>query len=230
MATQEGLARLVGSLQALTVRLTGYEFGAQFVNPLTLHWNGVVDETWVCEPGVQIGLTQSSFAYTNGVQVEADANELLFRHSGPSLDLGSVLAPSLARSYVNSFGVDNWVGVSLEFLARVRAPDTPNSNDSMVWPGLLNQLEIDRVQPAFSTTVLYTHSDKIVRVELGLDPHSDPFGLSCTGQIHRELADSAEDAQNQLQMLLSNWESDWREVLLTAGQLLNASPGQGGQR
>ena len=234
MSTQEGSSRLAGSLQALTVRLIGYDFSAQFVNPLSLHWNGVVDETWICEPSVQIGLTESSFAYTNGVHVEASGDELLFRHSGTSVAQGPVLAPQLAGRYVDSFGIGNWIGVSLEFSTRVRernsAPDTTSPIDSLVWPGLLNRLAINDVRPVVGSTVLYTHPDRTIRIEVVLDSHSDPSGLSCTGQIHRDLAGSPEEALNQLQMILANWESDWKEVLSTAGQLLSAYPDQGGQR
>ena len=233
MSTQEGSPRLVGSLQAITVRLNGYDFGAQFVNPLSLHWSGVVDETWICEPGVQIGLTESSFDYTNGVHVEATNNELLFRHNGASLGQESVLVPQLARRYVDSFGIGNWLEVSLEFNTRVHesnsAPDSPSPIDSIVWPGLLDRLDINGVRPVIGSTVLYVHPDKTIRIEVVLDSHSDPLSLSCTGQIHRELGSSPEDAGNQLQSILSNWESDWKEVLSTAGSLLSAYPGQGGQ-
>ena len=128
MSTQTDSPGLRGVLLELTVRLDGYDFGAQFVNPLSLYWNGVVDDTWHCEPGAQIGVTESNFTYTNGVHIEATSDELLFK-SRASSPRGPALAPELAQKYVESFGADHWIGVSLEFLIRVREfvepPDTP---------------------------------------------------------------------------------------------------------
>ena len=140
MSTQESSSRLTGALQALTVKLNGYDFSAQFVNPLSLHWAGVVDETWICEPGVQIGLTESSFTYTNGVHIEATGDELLFRDAGDPAGQRPMLVPQLVQKYVDSFGISDWIGVSLEFFTHVRerisGPSTPSPIDSMVWPGL----------------------------------------------------------------------------------------------
>ena len=66
MASHEGLPTVEANLQTLTVNLIGFEPISQFVNPVTLYVNGVVDDTWVCEKGALIGITESSFSYTNG--------------------------------------------------------------------------------------------------------------------------------------------------------------------
>ena len=119
MATGEGSPKLAAGLQSLSVNLIGYESNAQFVNPLTLLWNQVVDETWVCEMGAQIGLTQSSFTYTNGVQVEAYEDHVSFKQSGSPLGASNTLAAEIASRYVDAFGAANWMAVSIEFLGAI---------------------------------------------------------------------------------------------------------------
>ena len=233
MSTQEGSSRLVGSLLEFAVRLHGYDLGAQFVNPLSLHWNGVVDETWICEPGVKIGITESSFSYTNGVNIEATGEELLFRGSRLSSSQESALALQAAKKYTSSFGVGNVAGVSLEFTVRIRertnTPDVPDPIDSLVYPGLLRRLNIEGVQPAVGSTVAYAYPDRVTRVELVMDSNLDPLGIQCNGIVYRDLAEPAEEAQGQLQSIFENWRSDWTEVLSTASQLLGAYPGDGEQ-
>ena len=230
MSTGEGLTALAASLRTLTVNLIGYESNAQFVNPLNLLWNQVVDETWVCEKGAQIGLNQSSFTYTNGVQVEAFEDSVTFKQSGTPLVPGPALAAEIATRYVDAFGANNWMAISFEFLARINLSKIADFVAPDIWPELSDRLTINEIQPRFGTNVFYFYPEKRVRVELNFDPSSDPDNLTCLGWVYRELSSISGEADAELQAAFGAWESDWDEVTTTAANLLTASIISGGSK
>lgn len=223
MAAHEGLPSLAVGLQSLTVNLIGYESNAQFVNPLTLLWNRVVDETWVCEMGAQIGLTKSSFTYTNGVRVDAFEDNVSIRQGGSPLAPDAVLSMDFARRYVDAFGAGNWMAVAVEFLAEISISANPEYVGLETWPGIAEDVALRDIQPRFGTNVFYSFPDRRLRVEISRDPGSVPSGLTCFAWIHRELSPDPHQAQSELHSVLSGWETDWEEVVLAATQLLTGT-------
>ena len=219
MPTHQGSPDSTVNLQSVSVNLIGLESNAQFVNPLTLQWNRVVDETWVCEMGSQLGLTHSSFTYTNGVQVEAAEENVTFRHRGSFLTPETVLSVELARRYVEAFGPGDWMAISTEFLAEISPKVFLDSVDTDSWPRFESQLSLNAVLPRFGANVLYSYPDRILRVELSRDLSSEGADLTCIAWIHRELSPNPNRSQGELQSALEGWESDWAEVVVAATQL-----------
>ena len=223
MAAHEGLPSLAVGLQSLTVNLIGYESNAQFVNPLTLLWNRVVDETWVCEMGAQIGLTQSSFTYTNGVRVDAFEDNVSIRQRGSPLAPDAVLSMDFARRYVDAFGAGNWMAVAVEFLAEISMSANPDHVGLKTWPGIGEKIALGDIQPRFGTNVFYFFPDRRLRVEISRDSGSAPTSLTCFAWVHRELNSDPHQAQSELHSVLGGWETDWEEVVLAANQLLTGT-------
>ena len=228
MSTKERPTDLVVSLESVTITLIGYESNAQFVNPLTLLSNRVVDESWVCEMGAQVGLTESRFSYANGVQVEAFEDNVIFRQKKRIHDSDFVTVVGLASRYVEAMGAGDWMGVSFEFLGQIDLPSNRDVVDPEIWPTLSRQLTRDGVEPRFGTNVFYSYPDRRLRVDLSLDPRSGFNELTCVGWVSRELSMDSYEAERQLGIAFGGWESDWQGVIATAAKLLTSSSPPGG--
>ena len=222
MVSQESLPPLVVNLQTLTVNLIGDEGNVQFVNPHTFYWNGAVDQTWVLQRGARIGFTQSSFSYTNGVQVEASRDTISFRQQGDSLTPNGVLSVNLAKWYANAFGAAGLFEVSVEFSARI------DIAAHYVAPFLKSSLQFaDHLvshpnQPAFGTFAVVPYPDRTLRVDFSYVPWSDPNCLTCTGQVSRQLSDDINQGLSELHLAIDRWPADWLDVLNEASPLLRA--------
>lgn len=225
METDEVSPNSPASLQGVTANLFGYESNCQFINPMTLSSNGMVDESWICESGAQIGLTRSSFSYTNGVQVEAYDDIVSFRHRGTPLAPSEALSTWLARRYVEVFDASNWIGCSIEFFATISLSDMPSFAP---WPHFSAALSIEDVRPRIGVNAIYQFPDKRVRVDMDQSARPDADSLNCYGWVYRPLTDSADDNQVALESCLENWQSDWQDVLGVISGLIEATPAQGG--
>jgi hypothetical protein len=169
--------------------------------------------------GSQLGLTHSSFTYTNGVQVEAAEENVTFRHRGSFLTPETVLSVELARRYVEAFGPGNWMALSTEFFAEISPKVFSNSVDTDGWPGFENQLSLNGAVPRFGANVLYSYPDRILRVELSRDLSSESPDLTCIAWVQRELSPNPDRSKGELQSALEGWESDWTEVVVAATQI-----------
>ena len=223
MENSEASPAITATLQTFTVNLIGFEGNPQFVNPLALHSNGVVDEDWVCEKGVQIGLTQSSFSYTNGVQVEAFEDTVSFTHRGAPLVPSTALSAKLAKRYIDVLDAKNWIAISLEFMGRTELPRDSATSGTELWPSFADQVVLQGVQPRIGTDAFFLFPDRRLRVELNLAQGSDPAYLSCSGWVHRLLGSAPDQTQSKLHSVLDSWESDWGEVIEAASSLLAAT-------
>ena len=223
MATQQGSPDAKVNLLSVAVNLIGFESNAQFINPLTLHWNRVVDETWVCEVGAQLGLTLSRFTYTNGVQVEATEETVTFRHRGSFLTPDSVLSVELARRYVDAFGSGDLMAISTEFFGYINPAIFTGSFDESEWPRFEGQLALNGVTPRFGTNVFYFYPDRRLRVELSRELDSGPLDLTCLAWVYRELDPNPRRSRDELLAAFDGWESDWAEAMVAAGQLFSST-------
>ena len=223
MATLEGVSAFEVSLETLNINLICVESSAQFVNPLTLYSNGIVDETWVCEKGAQMGLTHSTFSYTNGVEVEAVEDVVGFRHDASPLIPSAVLSAKLAKRYADALGIGNFIAVSMEFAARIKLLGKFAASSETPWPPIVDSLVLQGVQPRFSAEVFYVFPDRSLRAELGCVPNSNPTELTCNGWVHRYLEGTPDQARSTLQTTLDGWESDWGEVIDAASRLFEAT-------
>ena len=223
MKGPEALNELTIGLQMLAVSLVGVGANPQFVNPATLLANNVVDGSWVCEKGVQIGITESTFRYTNGVRVNAGDDTLTFRQFG---DLGGdavVLSPDLAMRFVAAFDADDWFAVNLEFGGRLFLPPDQSVSLASLWDRFSEKITHEGVVPSFSTNAFYRFQDRNMAVSLRGAPRPEQGYIMCSGSVRRNLDDdSSEEPGTQLQQVCTNWASDWSEVASIAIQLVNA--------
>jgi hypothetical protein len=222
----EGSPILEVSLRSLAVNLIGFESNSQFVNPLTLYSNGIVDETWVCENGAQIGLLRSSFSYTNGVHVEAFDETISFRQIGTSISPSAALSTKLARKYIAAFNISDWHAVSVEFEAMAELSGESAADPSLSWPPFIDDLVFRDAQPRFGTNVFYYHPDRRLRIEIGRSPNSN--SLSWLAWVYRPLDSDQSQAESQLKAALEDCQSDWEDVVNVASRLLAATIALGG--
>ena len=229
MKGPEGLNEFTIGLQMLAVSLVGVGANPQFVNPVTLLANNVVDESWVCEKGAQIGITESAFRYTNGVHVEAGDDTLTFRQFG---DLGGereILSPDLAMRFVTAFDADDWFAVNLEFRGRLALQPDQSVPLVSLWDRFSEKITHENVVPSFSTNTFYRFQDRNMAVSLSGPPRRGQGYIICSGSVRRNLDDdSSEEFGIQLQQVCTNWASDWSDVASIAIQLVNAQLFLGG--
>ena len=224
MAAEGSPQALSVSLQSLAVTLIGYESNAQFVNPLTLLWNRVVDDSWICQMGAQIGVTNSSFTYTNGVQVEASDGDVTFRQRGHSLMPKDILITELARRYVDAFGAEDWIALSVEFVGGI---DHSDGSDLAKWHSLSDRIAIEGIQPRLGTSAFYALENQRLRVEISLNPHSEPHELNSFAWLNRDLTSDTKQPQTDLRSALNGWEADWEKVTKATKLLLTMVVGTG---
>ena len=209
------------TLHSLTLSLISYdEDVAQFVNPITLYSNRVVDETWICEKGAQIGLTRSSFSYTNGVAVEAIGDTIKFHQQENSapLDLGSALSPKIALAYAD-LDPDGWFAASVDFGGVVRL--SLESGDPLVskWPSLLANLGYQGIEPNFGINASYQSNDRRLRAEVRPVAVSTHPYVICVGSVYRQLSQQESEDQRQVASVLNRWRTDWDDVIDVAVSL-----------
>ena len=211
-------------LQMFAVELSGIDLDPQFINPATLQFNGVVDKDWICENGIRIGITESNFSYTNGVQVEASDETVCFRHSGIELAEGSALSAELAKRYAVGFDDDNWFGISLEFGGVIVLSGDPTPASVSVWSSFVDRLTHHGVSPRFHTSAFYNYPDRRLVVELFQNPGSSHTPLGCVARIHRHLEYSQQvETEHRLESVLSSWRSDWKDAVAAITRLADAA-------
>ena len=213
-------APLPVGLLSFAIHLIGYDSGAvaQFVNPLTFHWNNIAEPGWACEPKVSVGITRSTFAYTNGVQIEATENNVVFKQEGTPLDMAQILIAGVAQRYVDAFGADRWGAVSSEFTVRI-APQASVRLAGSTLPELLDRLVSDGVRPQLQISTQYALSDKEVAVVVCPDEH--PYtSIFCSGRVLRELNEEPKQALTELGAILGDWQTEWEEIIGVIVRLL----------
>lgn len=229
MAGPEAPPTLTVVLRMFAVELSGIDLDPQFVNPATLQFNGVIDKGWICEKGVRIGITESNFSYTNGVQIEASDDTVCFRHSGPELNDGSALSAELARRYAVGFDDDNWFAISLEFGGVVELARDTVLADVLSRPTFADHLIYDGVAPRFNASAFYNFPDRRLMVDLFQNPGTSHMQLSYVARIHRYLDhDRDEQAEHKLETVLSRWQSDWQNAATALIRLAEATLGPRG--
>ena len=223
------LRELAVDLQMLAIGLVGIDVNPQFINPATLLANGVVEPSWVCAPGAQIGLTESNFSYTNGVQVEAADDTLTFRQFGRLSADGTVLSPELAKRFVNAFDDDNWFAVGLEFLARLSVTESEQFSLASLWDRVGERFVRQDVSPGYSVSTFYRFADRTMSVNINRGPTGQQRYILCSGSVHRNLdGDASEGLRDQVIQICTNWVTDWEEVISAATSLVNANLPVGG--
>ena len=200
----------------------------QFVNPATLQFSGVVESDWICEKGVRIGIMESNFSYTNGVQIEASDDTVCFRHSGAELADGGALSAELAKRYAAGFDYDNWFAISLEFAGVIELTAYPVSAGESPWPSFADHLIHDGVLPDYRTNAFYDCPDRRLMVELFQSSRSNHTQLNCLARVHRYL-DHNQDGQSehQLESVLTGWKTDWEDAVAAVTRLAEATLGSG---
>ena len=231
MHGQEGPPTLTLSLQMLAISLSGIDANPQFVNPLTLSANGVTDESWVCDKGVQVGITESSFRYTNGMVVEATSDTLTFRQVGDLSGEDCALSLGVATRYISAFDADNWFAATLDFGGRIWLPPDQPYTLASLWDQVGSQMAHKRATPLFSTNVFYRYSDRSLSVNVSRGPRFAEGSIACSGSVHRDLDHSADQGpERQIERICAGWTSDWQDVVAVANLLVNASLGRGGSQ
>lgn len=189
-----------------SVELYGNSVEPQFVNPVTLKLNGVVDEEWTCNH-VQIGITESEIGYNNGLHIEASENTVRFGH----VPTGKIaLSAESASRYVESYVDDDWVGVVFEFLGTVAsAMEIDKADDGPLQPHLVEELIHDDVIPAFKSGALYQYPDHILQIELLQPVDSDEDRIEWRARVSRSVAnDQGGQTKDRLLTILSGWDTD----------------------
>ena len=223
VASQESARPPVGILSS-TIRLLDSGGVAQFVNPLTFHWNNVVGQDWVCSPGVSVGITRSAFSYTNGLQVEAIGSNVAFKQEGTPLDLSQEVHSGVALRYIEAFELGSCEAISSEFVLRIDPSETlqPQAEVlSRLWDGLKQ----DEANPFLDVGVRYDSPNKFVEVSIWLDDHPYEEYIVCSGQVYRQLSQQPEQALSELRTVLGNWQSERLEFRGAVVKLLFAIGG-----
>lgn len=208
---------------SFVIRLVGYDSDAfaQFVNPLTFHWNNVVEPSWVCEPSVVVGLTRSSFTYTNGVQVEATRSDVAFKQEATPLELNQAPIVGVVGRYVEAFGVDRYEAIAFEFAARI----SPLAVTQLAGSNLsefLGRLKLNDINPRLEISTRYDSPNKVVAVTVGPEASPQSDYVICSGTVYRILDDDPERASAELRSILASWDTAWQEFTNAIVQLLNA--------
>lgn len=225
MAESEAPYRLTIVLRAFAVELSGVNMAPQFINPATLKFNDVVDEGWTYSD-VEVGMTESSVSYTNGLQIEAFEQTLRFQHVHTG---GEFLSAEIARRYVEAFGDDSWFAVRLEFGGTMELAGESDSADIPLQPNLLDRMTHHDVVPAFRAGALYPYPEHALQIELQQPADSINGWFECAAQVNRLLVpDEAEEDNGRLQAILSGWESDWADSALALTRLASATLQPGG--
>ena len=218
MDSAESSPSIVTTLRRLSANLIGYEVESQFVNPLSFQASGIVDETWMGDPHVLIGLNHSLFSYGNGVEVEAAENTVSFRQHGISADAEVVPAIELAKRYAGKFDAENWMAVSLELALDVEVPAP-----GVRWPSFGNGLIFRELTPRTGVHVFYSFPDKALRVEVGPRYGADESGFFSFALVHRQLGPDPAEAQSKVGVALEGWKSDWEDVVTVVEQLMTST-------
>ena len=170
--------------------------------------------------GAQIGLTRSSFTYTNGVQVEAFESNITFRQQGHPLVPKDILIIDLARRYVDAFSADGWMALSMDFVGSVVHSDDSGLADLDKWQSLADRIALKGIQPRFGTSAFYSLPDQRLRVEISQNPYSESRELNSFGLLYRDLTPDTEQPQTELYSALNGWEADWEEIIKATKLLL----------
>ena len=218
MSEPEASYNLTTSLEMVAVELYGTNVHPQFVNPMTLEINGVVEADWT-HSGSQIGVIESTFRYSNGLEIEASEQTLRFEHV-PTAD--GFLSPETAIRYVNAFGEGNWGMVVVEFGGIWKLTSKPDDGDVQLRHRGEDILTDNGVVPSFHAGALYQYPEHTLQAEirqLGTDQYE--FRASVNRRVPK-------DVENGLQATISRWESDWQDACLIISRLIRATLIPGG--
>lgn len=215
MDTQDALSP---TLRMVGIRLIGMDVGPQFVNPLSLSVNGVTDDSWLCEKGSQIGITECSFSYTNGVSVEASEDTISFTHTGIQDPSVEVLSTGLAERYIDCFGAGNWFSVVLEFRGVVDLQPILETSEGRVWHTFVDQLAHRSVPPQFRLNLYYTYPDRRLSVDLIDRWPARTSQVAVSGTVFRDLPSDGGEAKIRISQIMDGWRSDWEEVAEVTGR------------
>ena len=217
--------RLTVALEMFAVELTGVNVNPQYVNPATLQFNDVVDETWTYA-GVQTGVTESNVRFTNGLRIEAFESSVRFQHVFAG---DGFLSAEIARRYVEAFGADSWFMVSLEFGGTMELFSEPDRVSESLRPVSVDSLLYNGVVPAFRAGALYLYPEHTLQVELEQPVGSDNGWFECGASVNRSLvSDEADETENQIQSVLTGWESHWGDAASALTRLAGATLRPGG--
>ena len=207
-------------LGVCSVELYGDGVEPQFLNPMTLKFNGVVDEEWTCNH-VQIGITESAIVYTNGLHIEASENSVSFGHV-PADNVP--LSVESASRYVKSRANVEWLGVAFEYLGTIELATETGSADRPLQPHLLEELIHDDVIPVFRSGALYQYPDRILQIDLRQPVDSGEDQIEWRASVSRSVASDEEgQTKDRLLAILSGWDTDRENAIEGLLRLVRAT-------
>lgn len=176
------------------VVITGYN--PNFINPESFRQNGIVGGDWSLETPVVVGGSQTSFSYTNGVEVLATPDYLTVTQTGDSLWMSEYPGHQVVSRYVEIVPSSMFHAVGFGIEGNVRLPD--GAGISSPYGPLGQRLTLGTTQPALEVRASYEQEDKNLTLfwteHLGPSNEEAPH-LSLNGYIRIPAAD--EDTESQ---------------------------------
>ena len=215
-------------LRAFTVELMGLEVEPQYINPVTLEANDVVDSLWRLDSGTLVGISRSRFGYANGVEVEAEQESLSFRHIAADLVVEEALSAELASRYVKAYGEEDLFGIGMVFQGEVKVPDAPDLVGPFDSAVLTDKLALRNVAPsAYRIGVTHSFEPEQPRpssLSVDLFRGVAISGVHFTAQAFHEVVGPQHTwhAINSADSILSRWQSVWSDVVDVVTRLAQA--------
>lgn len=208
------------NLKGIAIHLHEYGNIAQFINPLTLIYNGIVDSSWEHGQDIQVGLDESHISYANGVSIDSFEEDLSFEHIVLHEKDMPILSPEIALRYVETLGISNCNELSMEFIGNISYLDG-KSVAIDIWSSLLNGFITNQTKPVFALLTSYVLQDKSIKLEMRFNLDDSTCNLICVGTVKRRLPETIEDAEAMMKLVLTEWNNDWQDIIAGYTQLLS---------